>query len=563
MTIFTGGPVTQSKTLLSDYAITTGEALSAYEDDALRFSPLPAILRGVEQFQAQRDETSPVLTIADQNAKIAEAEVRLKAEEGIRESTLDILIERKRDEAKEQDAIARASGWQTAGGFAAGFVVAAFDPLNVATAYIPVAGPAMYASRLAAQTTRMGRLGTRVGFGAAEGLVGAAAVEPIVALQAANEQADYTMADTLMNLAFGTVLGGGLHGAIGAVGDTINAQRDRAVRDTIAAQRRAAVDEAFARLTPQQREELVRVNLAAAFEDRNMVASPESFQQSLRGSTAMALVTAPTEVKISLTPDTVLVDGAPLRQDIQDHARAANPELFRRFDAIESEMNGRRGQLDDMAASKEVGSELKAVNEELSALKERQAVSNKRNAKRLQRRIDELEATRGELESAAKSTDTPEMARLRTRVRELDLQKRDLVASLSDAVAKSSDELHATGVKRERTTFTPTPLEPPPANPFPNMVQRARSPQNIRTTNFAELDRRTKEFSAQDDRMDMAGAQAETAEIMEDIQRFTTETGDPELKAALDKIVSDEAENVKLAETYENAILAAFQCRIR
>ena len=564
MTIFTGGPVTQSKTLLSDYAVTTGEALSAYEDDALRFSPLPSIIRGVEQFSAQRDETSPILTTDDQDKRIAEAQVKLKSKNGMRESTLNLLIERKQDEAKEQNAIARASGWQSAGGIAAGFVVSAFDPLNIATAYIPVAGPAMYATSLAKQSTRLGRLGTRVGFGASQGLVGAAAVEPIVAMQASNEQADYTTTDILMNLAFGTVLGGGLHGAIGAAGDTITAGRQRQATELLSAQHKAASDEAFANLTPLQREELIRTNLASAFEDRNITATPALFKQDLRSSTAIGRVGATEGARFDVTSATFQKQLPP---DVDAEARNLAPELMDEYDRLRAEVAEERRRLGELSSDGRVYIETVAeakTLDEIAVVEAKMENASAKNKKKLQKQIDAIREKAEIAKAEARTAETPAMRVTREALEAADNELRDLAPEISRVLrqAEATAKGQPVSFGPEQTRFNISPRQPEP-NPFPDMAHQARSPQNIRTTNFAELDRRTKEFSAQDDRMDMVGAQAETAEIMEDIQRFTIETNDPELKAALDKIVSDEAENVKLAEGYQDGILAAFHCRIK
>jgi len=97
----------------------------------------------------------------------------------------------------------------------AGLIGSLADPLNVASAFIPVVGEARYASLVA----RLGTPGARVATGAVEGAVGAAVVEPLVYLGAQWESADYTAADSVMNLVFGTVLGGGLHLGAGYIGD--------------------------------------------------------------------------------------------------------------------------------------------------------------------------------------------------------------------------------------------------------------------------------------------------------------------------------------------------------
>jgi len=81
----------------------------------------------------------------------------------------------------------------------------------------------------------MGRLAT----GAAEGAAGAAMLEPLVYGAAKQEQdEDYSLYNSLMNIAFGTVFGGGLHVASGAIGDAISRvqykTREAALRVSVA-----------------------------------------------------------------------------------------------------------------------------------------------------------------------------------------------------------------------------------------------------------------------------------------------------------------------------------------
>jgi hypothetical protein len=64
----------------------------------------------------------------------------------------------------------------------------------------------------------------RLARGVTEGAVGAALVEPLVYSAAKRVQADYGAADSLLNIAFGSILGGGLHVGIGKLRDikTVN-----------------------------------------------------------------------------------------------------------------------------------------------------------------------------------------------------------------------------------------------------------------------------------------------------------------------------------------------------
>ena len=128
------------------------------------------------------------------------------------------LYRRKLGEMRAADIIQRSS-LGTFGMISAGLVASALDPLNIASGFLPVVGEA----RFAWLAGRLGKTGARATTGIIEGAVGAAAVEPIVLLGTADEQRDYDAYDSLVNIAFGSALSGGLHLGAGAI-------RDRALR---------------------------------------------------------------------------------------------------------------------------------------------------------------------------------------------------------------------------------------------------------------------------------------------------------------------------------------------
>lgn len=142
-------------------------------------------------------------------------------DDGISRQALDILMRRKRDELRRENVFSRGPSGIGAGAARLGvaFYESLFDPLNIASAFIPVVGEARYAALLARAAGAGGRAGVRAGVGAMEGAVGAALLEPLIYSAAAAEQADYTMADSLANIAFGGLFGGGLHAGGGAIRD--------------------------------------------------------------------------------------------------------------------------------------------------------------------------------------------------------------------------------------------------------------------------------------------------------------------------------------------------------
>jgi len=161
-------------------------------------------------------EAAPTATIdkASAVARAKDAGVSVEVPEtGIPEGALDILIQRKKDEATRDALAARSPGGAllVAGQIGTAIAVSAIDPLNIASAFIPVVGEARYAAMLAKGGTVVGRAGVRAGVGAVEGAVGAAVIEPLVYSSQRAMQADYDMTDSLLNVAVGAAVGGGIH----------------------------------------------------------------------------------------------------------------------------------------------------------------------------------------------------------------------------------------------------------------------------------------------------------------------------------------------------------------
>lgn len=160
------------------------------------------------------------LATATQRLKERGMEGDIKVSEaGITEAALNTLIERKAIERRRQEVFGQAEGGIGQGAAQLGIALGTslVDPLNVATAFIPVISQARYTSMLAKAGSTAGRVGVRAGVGAIEGVAGAALIEPIIAGSRRYEQADYDMADSLLNVAFGGLFGAGLHSVGGAV----------------------------------------------------------------------------------------------------------------------------------------------------------------------------------------------------------------------------------------------------------------------------------------------------------------------------------------------------------
>jgi hypothetical protein len=143
------------------------------------------------------------------------------------EEAVDLLSERKRKELYRQDIAARSPGGFGLGtakfGMAVGTSLA--DPGSALLNFVPVIGQTRYLRWLRIGGSALGRAGVRAGVGAAEGVAGATLYEPLLYTAKQSEQADYDMTDSLLNVAFGGVLGGGIHMIGGASADAYRALR--------------------------------------------------------------------------------------------------------------------------------------------------------------------------------------------------------------------------------------------------------------------------------------------------------------------------------------------------
>jgi hypothetical protein len=178
-------------------------------------------------------ELSPVLSSEEATAK--GKDYGLTFDQPIRQSVLDLRMKKRRDELMRQSVIERSGGGFGAGAanITGGLVGALADPVNVAASFIPIVREARFA-RLA---TKMGGVGrARVVAGVVEGGVGAALLEPATLFLADRAQADYDMYDSMMNIAFGSIIGGGLHFTGGYIKDKLAGKvTQNAVPDRIAA----------------------------------------------------------------------------------------------------------------------------------------------------------------------------------------------------------------------------------------------------------------------------------------------------------------------------------------
>lgn len=172
-------------------------------------------------------KTGPMLQadVARQKLKDAGLDNDLKVSDGgITQAALDTLMFRKRIEKRRQETFARAEGGLAQGAARLGLSLATtlVDPISAGLNFVPIVGQVRYAKLLAQAGSLAGRVGVRAGVGAVEGVAGAAIAEPFIYGMRTQEQADYDSADSLLNVAFGGVIGSGLHVGVGTSGELLN-----------------------------------------------------------------------------------------------------------------------------------------------------------------------------------------------------------------------------------------------------------------------------------------------------------------------------------------------------
>lgn len=349
---------------LEDYTTSFGQALSAGIEQAFVTNPTPSVLRS-----GQIDEVSGAAAI-DRATRLdplgtngmldranEEARKDLVSPEALNEEygdlgltfssptkrgVAEILAERKRAEIRRQSIMERGPGGVTFGAanLGAGLLVSLADPLNIASAFIPVVGEA----RFAVWAERFGTNTARFARGAVEGAVGAAAVEPIVLGAAMQEQADYGMMDSALNIAFGTVLGGGLHTIGGAVADRLA----RDFRTEV-----PSMSERVSAASHTTREATLRTAIAQGMEGRPIDVEPILATDRAFADFAGGADTALGRVLEARDTATIRSVATP-EEAAQAVSRAENPEVARQID----EQTRRIDDLDRQIAEREAGPEV-------------------------------------------------------------------------------------------------------------------------------------------------------------------------------------------------------------
>lgn len=229
----------------------TLDVLGATFEETMYYNPLNALGRIADQKLGQGRKGRHLTREEYLNSEYYREGMDIN-QDGITEGLASLLAERHDERSAFQTTLSRSRGGIGLGAAQFGVALAGsvLDPLNIASAFIPsvaVARGATMAAKIrpanAAKAIRQ-RLdgktsGSRFATGTIDGAVGAAVVEPLVYGAAYLEQDDdYTLMDSFLNVALGSALGGGLHWGAGKISDRINKlpapTRDQAQRASIA-----------------------------------------------------------------------------------------------------------------------------------------------------------------------------------------------------------------------------------------------------------------------------------------------------------------------------------------
>lgn len=187
--------------------------------ETLYYNPANALYRLAEQHSY--DGTRGKVLSKEEYMESEHFRSGIKVEDtGIKEGLAKLLAERKDKRDSFSLTLNRSEGGIGLGAAQFGVAIAGslLDPLNIASAFIPTIGTA----RAATLAAKFGKNGGRFMTGVMDGMVGAALLEPLVLGAAAAEQdQDYNMMDSFLNVTVGGVLGGGLHLGFGKISDKI------------------------------------------------------------------------------------------------------------------------------------------------------------------------------------------------------------------------------------------------------------------------------------------------------------------------------------------------------
>jgi len=225
------------------------------------YNPTWGLYREAQRRKAAEDDDE-IIPVGELNKKYIELGLFFEKDEP--RGYVNLLVEKKKDELKKQQIVQRGPQniFAKSSYFISGLGAAFLDPINIGASFIPVVGQAKFLNNVA----RYGVTRARMLKGVQEGFVGNVAVEPLSYISANQEQRDYTAANAITNVMFGTVLGGGLHVSFGKIGDVYKKYTGKENIYTKIANADPALREDLLKYTIGQLVQNKRINIAAFLE---------------------------------------------------------------------------------------------------------------------------------------------------------------------------------------------------------------------------------------------------------------------------------------------------------
>lgn len=254
----------------------TLDVLGATLEDTFYYNPTNALDRMV-QMQLGKGNTGNIMTPDEYKESEYFRDGLESPEEGIKEGYAQLLAENYDKRKAIQQTLARSKGGFTLGAAQFGTMLfgSVLDPLNVASAFIPVLPAARYAHLV----KQFGVTKARAMKGVLEGSVGATVVEPIVLGQASLEQDEnYNLLDSFLNVTIGGALGGGLHVGFGRISDIIERRSAKAKTEATVTAIKQLVTDQEVEVRPILKAD-IEANVKKNLETEDKLSKPKTLEQ--------------------------------------------------------------------------------------------------------------------------------------------------------------------------------------------------------------------------------------------------------------------------------------------
>ncbi|QDP50999.1 MAG: hypothetical protein Tp136DCM211861_44 [Prokaryotic dsDNA virus sp.] len=270
----------------------TLDVLGATLEETLYYNPLNALDRLAEQKLGFGREGRTISQDEWRRSDFYRPGIEV-GDEGITTGLATLLADRYDERADFQSTLSRSKGGIGLGAAQFGVAIAGSfaDPLNIASVFIPSVG----AARFASLSARYGAGRSKIATGVIDGAIGAAVIEPVVIGAAVAEQdRDYNLMDSFLNVAVGAGLGGSINALTGGISSFGRYTRQRRL----------------ARLKAVEADQAQRISIKQVMNDEEVNLSP--IEESVQSRTEAA------DAAISEKKIVYQTDGTPVEVEVLD-----------------------------------------------------------------------------------------------------------------------------------------------------------------------------------------------------------------------------------------------------